>query len=180
MFEEHLSFSAVSNGVKAGRLFQSSLRVNRFNPYEGWVTHSALQKVGAPPAVALLCADGSARGRPLPCDVRCMHQRLSYAQAVCAPGPRPSTMQNVLIKDKLSINRAFDGDSVVVELLPEAQWSAPSTRLPGKDKEHAEEADTDAHIVAVRSASGIGGQRLCPTCGVCPTCGWLACKLLGT
>ena len=45
VFEEHLSFSAMNNGVKAGRLFQSSLRVNRFNPYEGWATHSAMQKV---------------------------------------------------------------------------------------------------------------------------------------
>lgn len=69
------------------------------------------------------------------------------------PSDQHAVPQNVLIKGKLSINRAFDGDSVVVELLPEAQWDAPSTRLPSKDKEHADEADTDAHIVAVRPSS---------------------------
>jgi hypothetical protein len=42
------------------------------------------------------------------------------------------TVQNVLIKGRENINRAFDGDSVVVELLPESQWDSPSTRLPTK------------------------------------------------
>eukprot|EP00892_Ulva_mutabilis_P007742 jgi/Ulvmu1/533/UM001_0541.1 len=85
VFQEHLTYTAVHNGIKAGRLFQGTLNVNRYNPFEGWVT-------------------------------------------------RFSEDQNVLIKGKMAMNRAFNGDTVVVELLPESQWEAPSSKLPGQAK----------------------------------------------
>jgi exosome complex exonuclease DIS3/RRP44 len=40
--------------------------------------------------------------------------------------------QNVLVKGKVAMNRAFDGDVVVVELLPQPDWEAPSSRLPSE------------------------------------------------
>lgn len=48
-------------------------------------------------------------------------------------------MQNVLIKGKMAMNRAFNGDTVVVELLPESEWQAPSSKLPGQRKGKAQD-----------------------------------------
>lgn len=51
---------------------------------------------------------------------------------------------SVLIQGRDAINRAMEGDTVVIELLPPAQWRHPSTRLmaPGAsaEQEDAEEA----------------------------------------
>ncbi|KAK9825185.1 hypothetical protein WJX81_004330 [Elliptochloris bilobata] len=37
IYEDHRPMSEVTAGIRAGRLHQGALRVNRFNPYEGWV-----------------------------------------------------------------------------------------------------------------------------------------------
>ena len=37
IYEEHRSMSDISAGMKSGRYHQGTLRVNRFNPFEGWV-----------------------------------------------------------------------------------------------------------------------------------------------
>lgn len=47
--------------------------------------------------------------------------------------------QNVLIKGKMAMNRAFNGDTVVVEVLPESDWEAPSSKLPGHGKGKAQD-----------------------------------------
>ncbi|KAF8058848.1 RRP44A [Scenedesmus sp. PABB004] len=39
--------------------------------------------------------------------------------------------QDIMITGRSDMNRAMDGDVVAVELLPEAQWRAPSRTLPG-------------------------------------------------
>jgi Rrp44-like cold shock domain len=57
--------------------WQGTLRVNRYNTYEGWV---ASESVG----------------------------------------------QDILISGRVDMNRAFDGDAVAVELLPEEQWTSPA------------------------------------------------------
>jgi exosome complex exonuclease DIS3/RRP44 len=66
----------------------------------------------------------------------------------------PSVLQNVLVKGKVNMNRAFDGDSVAVEILPEAEWDKPSTRLPDQQAAEPDEADPDAsaHVPEVRSS----------------------------
>ena len=76
-------------------------------------------------------------------------------------------MQNILIKGKESMNRAFDGDVVVVELLPQSQWAAPGNRLrreraagaaaaaAGAEEEDSDD-DTTAHVVAVRPSHNNG------------------------
>ena len=47
-----------------------------------------------------------------------------------------SIASSVLIPDLRSMNRAVDGDVVVVQLLPQAQWRRPSTRLqPSMDEQ---------------------------------------------
>ena len=58
-------------------MWQGTLRVNRYNTYEGWV---ASESVG----------------------------------------------QDILISGRVDMNRAFDGDAVAVELLPEDQWTSPA------------------------------------------------------
>lgn len=83
VYKEHLSFSAVHSGIKAGRLHQGTIRVSQYSPFEGYVT--------------LFDKD-----------------------------------QNVLIKGREDMNRAFDGDTVAIELLPKEQWQSPSARLPSK------------------------------------------------
>jgi exosome complex exonuclease DIS3/RRP44 len=42
-----------------------------------------------------------------------------------------SVGQDILISGRAEINRAFDGDIVAVELLPEELWRAPNAKLPG-------------------------------------------------
>jgi exosome complex exonuclease DIS3/RRP44 len=75
--------SELQSGLASCKYHQGSLRVNRFNPFEGWV---GSESVG----------------------------------------------QDILISGRQDMNRAVDGDIVVVELLPEAEWKAPSRVLPGR------------------------------------------------
>lgn len=46
----------------------------------------------------------------------------------------PNFKKPVLIKDQKNLNRAFNGDQVVVELLPQSEWKAPSSVVI--DSEH--------------------------------------------
>lgn len=57
-------------------------------------------------------------------------------------------MQDVFIKGFANLNRAFDGDTVIVEMLPESKWEAPSFRLPGKGKQAEDVADNDGASIA--------------------------------
>ena len=79
-------------------------------------------------------------------------------------------LQSVLIKGKPAMNRAFDGDVVVIELLPEAQWEAPGSRIPrggtggasggqkgdagegGGEGRDDEDVDVAAHLAPVRTS----------------------------
>jgi hypothetical protein len=49
IFQDHLPFSVVNSGIRSWKYFQGPLRVNRFNPFEGWVTNSATQTVRCVP-----------------------------------------------------------------------------------------------------------------------------------
>jgi exosome complex exonuclease DIS3/RRP44 len=82
MYEAHKPAAELAAGLAAGRYHQGTLRVNRFNPFEGWVS----------------------------CD---------------------SVGKDILISGRIDMNRALDGDVVVVELLPEEEWKGPSSFLPG-------------------------------------------------
>lgn len=37
-----------------------------------------------------------------------------------------SSFSQILVQGRAGLNRAIDGDTVAVELLPEAEWTAPS------------------------------------------------------
>lgn len=53
---------------------------------------------------------------------------------------------DILIKGRAAINRAFDGDVVAVELLPPSSWTPPSARLPAREANKGagdENADAD-------------------------------------
>lgn len=82
IFTDHCTMTEITAGIKAGRLHQGTLRVNRFNTYEGFVSS---ESVGT----------------------------------------------DILVSGRVDMNRAFDGDAVAVELLPENQWRLPAARLPG-------------------------------------------------
>lgn len=91
IFPDHLRLSELTQGLREGKYHQGSLRVSRFNPFEGSVGSDA---VGA----------------------------------------------DIFISGRTDMNRAMEGDTVVVELLPEAQWRKPSSRLPGGKAAPAVEA----------------------------------------
>lgn len=63
--------------------------------------------------------------------------------------------QDVLLPGRTSLNRAMDGDVVVVELLPENQWRAPSSSIsnvdvgPEEAEEDEAENNTEAHIAVL-------------------------------
>jgi Rrp44-like cold shock domain len=179
IFPEHLNFSAVNQGIKAGRLHQGTLAVNRSYPYEGKVALKGDVKVRQTRVCALpesnlrhtyaclhescccfhdmcpVCSD-------CVCDVR---RSRTIVTRFCRP-EHSSKVQSVLVKGKEAMNRAFDGDVVVIELLPESQWQAPGSRLRrgssagtgggtgagGDDGDDAEE-DSAARLAPVRSIS---------------------------
>ncbi|EDO17852.1 hypothetical protein Kpol_1043p42 [Vanderwaltozyma polyspora DSM 70294] len=65
----------------------------------------------------------------------------------------PSFSRPVLVVGQKNLNRAFNGDQVIVELLPESQWKAPST--VALDAEHYDVNDNpendnevDANLIA--------------------------------
>lgn len=70
-----------------------------------------------------------------------------------------SVGSDILISGRVEMNRALDGDAVVVELLPEDQWRTPARSLPtgaaaNPDAAAAEGDDGDAegcHIAEVTS-----------------------------
>lgn len=74
-------------------------------------------------------------------------------------------VQTVLLSSKLHMNRAFDGDTVAIEILPEAQWVMPNSRLPAqkpapdRDGSAAEAAESArAAIVPQVSAYFLGSS----------------------
>lgn len=45
MYKEHLADSQVKVGIKEGDFFQGTIRMNRYNPTEGHITHPTNGKV---------------------------------------------------------------------------------------------------------------------------------------
>ena len=119
VYEDHKHMSEINAGLKAGRYHQGTLRVNRFNPFEGWV---GSESVG----------------------------------------------EDILIRGREALNRGMEGDVVAVELLPEEEWSAPSSRLPSAAAGAAGDAVTGeaddeeniepAHIAQVDPGEHYGGD----------------------
>jgi hypothetical protein len=54
------------------------------------------------------------------------------------------------------MNRAFDGDSVAVEILPESEWERPSSRLPDQNKAEVD----DVHAVATAHVAEVHLQPI--------------------
>lgn len=42
VYEQHRPLSELQSGIAAGRYHQGALRVNRFNPFEGWVSSESV------------------------------------------------------------------------------------------------------------------------------------------
>lgn len=72
---------------------------------------------------------------------------------------------DIFISGRADMNRAMEGDTVVVELLPEAQWRRPSARLPG-GRARAPRAEGAA---AAEGAEGARrGAPRSPSCAAVP------------
>lgn len=70
----------------------------------------------------------------------------------------PRFSKPVLVVGPKNLNRAFNGDQVVVELLPQSEWKAPSSIA--LDSEHFDvndnaDADADAEDAGVESSTGL-------------------------
>lgn len=70
----------------------------------------------------------------------------------------PRFSKPVLVVGQKNLNRAFNGDQVVVELLPQSEWKAPSSIA--LDSEHFDvndnaDADADAEDAGVESSTGL-------------------------
>ncbi|MEW5299944.1 MAG: hypothetical protein WDW36_002913 [Sanguina aurantia] len=82
-----------------------------------------------------------------------------------------SVGEDILISGSVDMNRAFDGDSIVVELLPESQWKSESARLPGRavadimaegeaaeGRDEEDEEAGDSEFCQVAPADNFGGD----------------------
>jgi exosome complex exonuclease DIS3/RRP44 len=120
VYDDHKPMSEINAGLKAGRYHQGTLRVNRFNPFEGWV---GSESVG----------------------------------------------EDILIRGRVDMNRAMEGDVVAIELLPEEAWGAPSSRLPssaagdaagdGDDEYNDEENMEPVRVAQVDPGEHYGGSE---------------------
>jgi exosome complex exonuclease DIS3/RRP44 len=52
--------------------------------------------------------------------------------------------EDILIKGRVNMNRAIDGDIVVAELLPKEQWEEPSTIFIDEDAPNVDQLDESA------------------------------------
>lgn len=59
----------------------------------------------------------------------------------------PAYNKPILIIGKKNLNRAFHGDSVVIELLPQTQWKHPSSQIVEEGNLGSENADNDTETV---------------------------------
>lgn len=114
VYSDHLAISKIMAGIKEGKYHQGSLRVSRFNPFEGWV---GSESIG----------------------------------------------QDILIRNRIDMNRAMDGDIVAVEVLPEDKWKAPSSMLPAGEGEENVEAPHVAIIDPEEEQSGFNSRQAKPT-----------------
>jgi exosome complex exonuclease DIS3/RRP44 len=127
-YRDHLSPAALEDGLRTGALLQGVVRVNRDCWFEARVLVHGLV---------------TARGE----------------QSSAVGGDRASTGDavSVLLQGRASLNRATDGDAVVIELLPAAQWRAPATRLAGQSANAEEDDALERAALAEAESRGAGG-----------------------
>lgn len=74
----------------------------------------------------------------------------------------------ILIQGREHLNRAVDGDTVAIELLPESEWSAPSEIVLEEPEdadagEDAEDADTSKDLEILKNTSAANPAERRPT-----------------
>ena len=140
LYKEHLELlhPQVQAGMKQEppRYFQGSLRMDSYKPTEGWITH--------PDGEVRAEVHCQAPVHPAQTSLRPLLARFCVfaPRTGCRKLHRCVCVQNVFIKGFANLNRAFDGDTVIVEILPESKWEAPSFRLPGKGPEKGKQAES--------------------------------------
>ncbi|KAL0912834.1 hypothetical protein M5K25_016243 [Dendrobium thyrsiflorum] len=95
IYHEHKPMSEITSGLLHRIYHQGKLRVNRYNPFEGYV---GSESIG----------------------------------------------DEIVIYGRVNMNRAFDGDIVAVELLPQDQWNEEKSLILVDDDE---DEDDDVHLV---------------------------------
>ena len=128
---DHLSPGALEEGLRTGALLSGVVRVNRDCWFEARILVHGLNNVAR--GVGVGGSDRAATGDAV----------------------------SVLLQGRASLNRATDGDSVVIELLPVAQWRAPATRLAGQsavaEEDDALERDTLMEAATRSGECVVGG-----------------------
>jgi exosome complex exonuclease DIS3/RRP44 len=96
VYPPHLTVVQLHEGIKSGRLYQGAFVASRENFLEGSV------------------------------NVECFEKFVSEIALICRTLSNHSLSSKVLVQGREALNRAIDGDTVCVELLPENEWSSPS------------------------------------------------------
>jgi exosome complex exonuclease DIS3/RRP44 len=150
-FREHLTTTQMADAVRSGAGFQGTVRVNRDCWFEARVMIHGLRGRGA----------GDAWGSGV-----VAHAGGASASATASAAASGGTgggvgsggddSVSVLIIGREAMNRATEGDTVVIELLPQAQWKQPSTRiaLPPLQGEDVAASEREAIGTAPASAAG--------------------------
>ena len=131
-YAEHLPAAAVEKGLRERTLFRGTLRVNRECWFEARVMiHSVLGK-------------GSAGGGA------------TAAAAAAASAGLTGGDDNLplLVLGREALNRAMDGDLVIVELLPRSQWRKPSSVLAGQGASAGEDDEAERGVAAGSDEGG--------------------------
>jgi exoribonuclease R len=133
LYREHWAPSRVASALQARSAFQGTLRVNRECWYEARVAVHGV-------------LSGKAR---------------SEGERLAAGGGED--VISVLISGREAINRAMEGDSVVIQLLPRSQWRSPSSKLAEREASSsaagavAEDADAEAAVDAAAGGEEVVG-----------------------
>ena len=126
MFPEHLPLSEIQKGLKSGRFLQGSFMASRENFLEGFVS------------------------------VQDQEEQVFIFRRMLSQPLLNVRFPQVFVRGREHLNRAVHQDIVAVELLPRAQWSAPSSLVLEDEKvddsQLAQDGDEDEQLMT--SASG--------------------------
>jgi exosome complex exonuclease DIS3/RRP44 len=148
-YKEHLSTATLEEGLRNGVFFQGVVRVNR--DCESRAPFLFCARIPANLCLPYFPTPGWFEARVL------IHNAIgkvgSDGQGRANGG---DDALPVLLQGRESLNRAMDGDSVVIELLPVSAWRAPSTRLAGQTVLSGEDDEIERQALSAATA-GIDG-----------------------
>jgi exoribonuclease R len=152
IYKDHLPNAELQKGMREGRLHQGTLVANRFRPGSASVTCDSVGQVSPRGETTTHANRALAAFRSMWCfPSMCAH----HGPDVHGPAALCWAGQPILLQDHLDMNRSIDGDRVVVELLPEEQWSGgDASVLP--DSGDTGDGDVGLAPAAAEEGRGVG------------------------